>query len=49
MVFASAYGEIVHQIAGGNDDSVERLKESGTFKSTLTLLKDKDIIKEVKN
>ena len=48
MVFAFAYGEIVHQIAGGNDVSVERLTESGTFKS-MTLLKDKDIIKEVKN
>ena len=45
-VFAFAYGETVHQIAGGNDVSVEGLTESGAFKS-MTLLKDKDIIKEV--
>ena len=45
-VFAFAYGEIVHQIAGGDNVSVEGLTESGTFKS-MTLLKDKDIIKEV--
>ena len=45
-VFAFAYGENVHQIAGGNNVSVEGLTESGAFKS-MTLLKDKDIIKEV--
>ena len=45
-VFAFAYGETVDQIAGGDDLSVEGLTESGTFKS-MTLLKDKDIIKEV--
>ena len=43
-VFAFAYRETVHQIAGGNDVSVEGLTESGAFKS-MTLLKDKDIIK----
>ena len=32
-VFAFAYGETVHQIAGGDDVSVEGLTESGTFKS----------------
>ena len=45
-VFAFAYGETVHQIAGGGDVAVEGLTELGTFKS-MTLLKDKDIIKEV--
>ncbi len=45
-VFAFAYGETIHQIAGGDDVSVEGLIESGAFKS-MTLLKDKDIIKEV--
>ena len=45
-VFAFAYGETVHQIAGGNDVSVEGLTESGVFKSMI-LLKDKDIVKEV--
>ena len=47
-VFAFAYGETVHQIAGGHDVSVEGLTESGAFKS-MTLLKDRDIIKEVRN
>ena len=45
-VFAFTYGETVHQIAGGNDVTVEGLMESGAFKS-MTLLNDKDIIKEV--
>ena len=45
-VFAFAYGETVHQIAGVDDISVEVLTEAGTFKS-MTLLKDRDIIKEV--
>ena len=45
-MFVFAYGEIIHQIAGSDDVSVEGLIESGTFKS-MTLLKDKDIIKEV--
>ena len=45
--FAFAYGETVQQIAGDGDVSVEVLTESGNF-SSMTLLKDKDIIKEVK-
>ena len=45
-MFVFAYGEIIHHIAGSDDVSVEGLIESGTFKS-MTLLKDKDIIKEV--
>ena len=39
-VFAFAYGETVHQIAGVDDISVEVLTEAGTFKS-MTLLKDR--------
>ena len=46
MVFAFAYGGTIHQIAGDNDISVEGVTKSGVFKS-MTLLKDKDIIKEV--
>ena len=46
MVFAFTYGETVHQIAGGNNVSVEGVTESGSFKS-MTLLKGKDIINEV--
>ena len=45
-MFALAYGETVHQIAGVNDVSVEVLTKAGTFKS-MTLLKVRDIIKEV--
>ena len=45
-VFAFAYGETVQQISVGDNVSVEGLIEAGTFKS-MTLLKDKDIIKEV--
>ena len=40
-VFAFAYGETVHQIAGNNGVSVEGLTESGSFKSMT--LKDKNI------
>jgi len=46
MVSAFAYGDTIHQIADG-DVSVEGLTDSGTFKS-MTLVKDKDIIKDVK-
>ena len=45
--FAFTYGETVQKIADDGDVSVEVLTESGTF-SSMTLLKDKDIIKEVK-
>ena len=45
-VFAFAYGETIHQIASGDAVSIEGLTESGAFKS-MSLLKDKDIIKEV--
>ena len=45
--FTYACGETVQQIAGDGDVSVEVLLDSGTF-SPMTLLKDKDIIKEVK-
>ena len=37
-------GKTVHQIAGGNDVSVEGLTKSGAFKC-MTLLKDEDMIK----
>ena len=38
-VFAFTYGETIHQIAGGNNVSVEGLTESGAFKF-MTPLKD---------
>ena len=45
--FAFAYGETLCQIAGTDEISVEVITNAGTFKS-MTLLNDRDIIKEVK-
>ena len=45
-VFAFAYGDTLHKIAGTDDISVEVLATAGSFKP-MTLLKDKDIIKEI--
>ena len=47
-VFAFAYRETVKEIAGCDDVIVEVLAKIGTFKS-ITLVKEKDIIKDVKS